>query len=260
MIRNLLAFAALCLSSGAVTAAQLVLVVDDMGYSQERAEQVLALPAPVTLAVLPFAPDTPEIARRAVATGHELILHQPMEALRGSPGPVAVGTLTENMSPERFDADLDAALAAVPGIVGVNNHTGSLLTQDPAAMHRLMQRLAGRGLLFLDSRTTAATVAYRMAREAGVPALKRDVFLDHVADADAIRGQFARAVTIARRQGYAVIIAHPYPVSLRFLAAALPALPDDVSLTTLRHLTRRVHQATLARRQNPGSPSRSLGQ
>lgn len=251
---------AACLLSAPVMAADLVVVIDDLGYSRARAERVLALPAPVTLAVLPFAPATPEIANLAIATGHELILHQPMEPLPLSPGRAAVGTLTETMSPARFDAQIDAALRAVPGIVGVNNHTGSLLTQDPVAMRRLMQRLASRGLFFLDSRTTPATVAYSMARESHVPALQRDVFLDHVARIDAIRTQFARAVTIARRRGYAVMIAHPYDVSLSFLATALSGLPDDVSLTSLERLVNRDRPVTFAQQQSPGFPHRSLGQ
>ncbi len=252
--------AAAWLASAPVTAAELAVVMDDMGYSRERAERVLALPVPVALAVLPFAPVSGEIAARALATGHELILHEPMEALPHDPAPPAAGTLTESMSADRFDAGFEAALEALPGVIGVNNHTGSRLTQDPDAMRRLMQRLAPRGLLFLDSRTTAATVAYAMAREAHVPALKRDVFLDHVVERDAIRQQFDRALIIARRQGYAVIIAHPHDVSLTFLAAALRSLPDDVSLTTLRHLADRTRPAALVRQQSPASPHRSLGQ
>lgn len=247
-------------------AADLAIVVDDLGYNLGRAERVLALPAPVTLAVLPFAPATGDIVRRSRGTGHETILHQPMEslgaghALPASASVPAPGTLTVDMTAEHFEAQMDAALAAVPGIIGVNNHTGSRLTQDPAAMRRLMSYLAGRDLLFLDSRTTAATVAYRMAREAHVPALERDVFLDHVPHPQAIEAEFARALIIARRQGHAVVIAHPYPASLAFLEAALADLPAEVRLVSLRSLTERHHPATLARQQSPGSPHRSLGQ
>lgn len=240
-------------------AADLVVVVDDLGYNRELAERVLALP-PVTLALMPFAPATAQIAKRALATGHELILHQPMEPLPAAHGHPALGTLTADMSAEQFDAEVESALQAVPGAVGVNNHTGSLLTQDPAAMRRLMHCLARRGLLFLDSRTTPATVAYAMAREAHVPALKRDVFLDHVPKTEAIRAEFERALAIARRNGHAVIIAHPYPASLNFLEVTLRRLPEDVSLTTLARLAGRDHRTALVRQQTPASPHRSLGQ
>lgn len=244
----------------AARAVELVVVMDDLGYSLARAERVLALPAPVTLALLPFAPATPAIARRAAQTGHELILHQPMEALPSEQPPPALGTLTADMSAEAFGAQLDAALAAVPGIVGLNNHTGSRLTQDVPAMRRLMAYLADRGLMFLDSRTTAATVAFEVAREAQVPALQRDVFLDHDPRPDALAAQFQRALAIARRQGSVVIIAHPHDTSLAFLSSRLQALPPEVSLSTLRRLAERPRPAVLARQQSPGSPHRSLGQ
>lgn len=119
------------LLTGPVQAAELAIVIDDLGYSLGRAERVLALPVPVTLALLPFAPATGEIAGRAAASGHEIILHQPMEALPGSRVTPLRGILTIGMSRELFEASLDSALAAVPGIVGLNNHTGSRLTRIP---------------------------------------------------------------------------------------------------------------------------------
>lgn len=248
------------LLTGAVPAAELAVVIDDLGYSSRQAERVLALPVPVTLALLPFAPATADIARRALETGHELILHQPMEPLPREHLPPSIGMLTVGMSPERFDAQIHAALAAVPGIVGMNNHTGSRLTQDAAAMRRLMQRLAERDLLFLDSRTTPATVAYRIAREAEVPALERDVFLDHRPEPDAMAAEFERALAIARRRGHAVLIGHPYDVTLSFLREALAHLPDDVTVVPLRALVSRPDPAALALHADPASPHRSLGQ
>src|SRR5690606_14684970 len=110
---------------------------------------------------------------------------------------------------------------------------------------------AVRDLMFLDSRTTAATVAYGMAREARIPAAKRDVFLDHVPEPEALEREFQRALTIAARQGHAVIVAHPYDVSLEFLGRHLRRLPAGVSLVSLRRLAERDRPATPA---PPGSP------
>ncbi|MFU8815986.1 MAG: divergent polysaccharide deacetylase family protein [Pseudomonadales bacterium] len=250
---------------------QLVIVMDDLGYSLERAERVLALPGAVTLGLLPFAPDTAAVAARAAQTGHETILHQPMEPLLPPASHAMRGTLTLDMSAERFGAEIEAALGAVPGIVGVNNHTGSRLTQDPESMRRLMRHLANRDLLFLDSRTTAATVAYTMAREARIPALQRDVFLDHQPHPEAIAAAFQRALSVARRQGHAVIIAHPHHTSLTFLEDALARLPDDFELVALRDLAKRPRATSLSqrgeaarpevlvRRENPATLHRSLG-
>jgi uncharacterized protein len=235
----------------------IVIVMDDLGYSLERAERVMALPGPVTLGVFPFAPATAAIIDHAAKTGHETILHQPMEPLFATRA--ATGTLTMDMSPERFEAQFEAALRAVPGIVGVNNHTGSSLTQDPDSMRRLMRHLAARQLVFLDSRTTAATVAYSMAREARVPALKRDVFLDHDPHPQAIAAAFQRALSIAGRQGHAVVIAHPHDASLAFLESAQAQLPDGYRLVELKDLATRRHPAALVRHESPAIPHISLG-
>jgi polysaccharide deacetylase 2 family uncharacterized protein YibQ len=248
---------------------RLAIVIDDVGYNLERAERILALPKELTLGMLPFAPHTLEIAGRAARSGRELILHQPMEPLTHADE--EPGTLELDMTPERFDAELAASLARLPQVRGVNNHTGSLLTAHREPMERLMQEIARRGLYFLDSRTTPDSVAETTARDLAVPAIRRDVFLDHVQSDAFLAGEFERSLAIARRQGYAVIIAHPHEITLNFLEKHLARLPADVSLTTLGALLPRRTGASavrrlpdpdrraLARLENPAFRSRSPG-
>jgi polysaccharide deacetylase 2 family uncharacterized protein YibQ len=241
-------------------AAELAIVIDDVGYSLERSDRVIALPGPLTLGVLPFAPHAAEAARRAGFAGKEVILHQPMEPMPASHVHNVDGTLTLNMAPERFSSLFAAAVKAVPNVIGVNNHTGSLLTQHAGPMNLLMEQLSARGLFFLDSRTTHKTVALSVARKWHVPSIQRDVFLDHIANRDAVDHEFHRALAIARRRGHAVIIAHPYRVSLEYLEGALANLPDDLHLIGLSKLVRPRRSITLARLENPVSPRISLGQ
>ena len=200
----------------------LALIVDDLGYSLEHGRRAIALPGPVTVAVLPFAPNTTTLAKLAAAEGTDVILHEPMQAAEETPS--VPGTLTATMSDADLRRQFQRALADVPQAIGVNNHTGSLLTAQRAPMLALMAELRVHGLFFLDSRTTPDTVARDVAIEEGVPATRRDVFLDHVVDADDIAAEFEHAILIARRQGHAVLIAHPYDVSLAFLEQALPTL------------------------------------
>jgi polysaccharide deacetylase 2 family uncharacterized protein YibQ len=242
-----------------VRAGNLVIVMDDIGHSIAKAERILLLPAPVTLGMLPFAANSAEIARRASAAGRDMILHQPMEPLPGAHVRPMTGTLTMAMSPAQFSRQLDKALEAVPGIIGVNNHTGSLLTQDHAAMRRLMRHLAGRELAFLDSRTSPATVAYAMALEARIPALKRDVFLDHVATPEAIANAFDRALAIARQQGFAVIIGHPHEMTISFLEQTLPSLPDGFEVIGLSTHLQRADRTTPDPREDSAYPHISPG-
>lgn len=258
----LLAWLAMPGSAGA-SAPALAIVVDDLGYGREQGERVIALPGPLAVGVLPFAPNAAALAELAAASGKEVILHQPMQAVSGvasSPGELTVG-----MSGEDLRARLAEALGRVPQAIGVNNHTGSLLTAQPVPMHTLMQEIRSRGLFFLDSRTTAATVAEAVALASGVPALRRDVFLDHVVHPQEIARQFERALGIARAQGHAVVIAHPHAASLQFLEAELPRLERrgirQIALTQLfadRDRDRGERSAGFAER--PGSAGSAGGQ
>jgi polysaccharide deacetylase 2 family uncharacterized protein YibQ len=113
-------------------------------------------------------------------------------------------------------------LDTVPHAVGVNNHEGSRGTSDPTLMSELMPLLRARKLFFVDSRTTAATVAETAAHIAGVPATSRNVFLDDDQSLVAIRKQVALAVRDAREKGSALAIGHPHPETLQVLTEMLP--------------------------------------
>jgi uncharacterized protein len=150
----------------------------------------------------------------------EILLHLPMQAGHGAnPGP---GALTLAMSDAELAAATRAALAAVPGAAGVNNHMGSALTADERAMRAVLGVLAEDGLFFVDSRTTADTVAYRVAAALDVPAAERQVFLDPDPRPEAIRYEFARLLDLARRRGAAIAIGHPHPATIEVLREEIP--------------------------------------
>ena len=222
------------LSSLSADAGRLAIVIDDIGYSRDAGERVLALPNAISIAVLPFTPHAMALARRAQALGKAVLLHQPLESEDESVQ--AVRTLTLNMSPDDIKKEVEAGLNAIPGVKGVSNHTGSRFTQDVPSMNALMSVVSARGLFFLDSRTTARTVAMRVASKWGVPALRRDVFLDHDRETDAIEAAFEQALAIANSRGYAVLIAHPHDITLKFLEKRLVGL-EETTLVPLSSLT-----------------------
>lgn len=205
-------------SSGA--APRVALVIDDLGRSVHDLERLRALGVPLTYAVLPFEPRTPEVVAALRDRGAEFLLHLPMEPANGAdPGP---GALTSAMDDAELAAATARALDAVPGAAGVNNHMGSAMSPRREAMAVVLRVIDGRGLYFLDSRTSAETAGYEVARELGMPAAERQVFLDNERDPAAIREQFRRLLEIARERGSAVGIAHPYPETFESLAAAVP--------------------------------------
>lgn len=201
---------------------RVVIVIDDMGVDRKRSDRVVALPGPLTLAWLPYARDLPAQTVSARTVGHELIVHMPMEPTgRDDPGPGALLTRLDN---ETLRQRLATNLSAFDGFVGINNHMGSRFTADPSGMAVVFAELASRGLLFLDSRTTADTKAGPMAAHYQVPMLSRDVFLDHQMTATAVAASLAKVEEIARRKGVAIAIGHPHDVTTDALRQWLPTL------------------------------------
>ena len=202
--------------------AAISIVIDDVGNEYRSGMRAVNLPGPITYAVLPQSPFGQALAKQAYRRGKEVMLHMPMDNQHGVPlGP---GGLTSTLNQSEFVHKLESAIAWVPHISGVNNHMGSRLTQSNRQMQWLMGSIKRYPLYFLDSRTSAETVAEQVAQQHQIPTLRRDVFLDHDASPTAIHQQFVRLLEVAKTQGTAVAIGHPYPATLGYLETVLPQL------------------------------------
>lgn len=200
----------------------IAIVIDDVGLDRPRSKRAWELPGPLTLSFLPYARDLREQERAARAAGKEIMLHLPMEPTgRADPGP---GALLVSMTDNDIGRRTAAAMDGYDGYVGVNNHMGSRFTTFRPGMQTVLQQAKARGLMFLDSRTSAQTVAEQTALEFGVPTMPRNVFLDDEETLAAVRRKLAETEEVARRQGYAVAIGHPHEATLQALAEWLPTL------------------------------------
>lgn len=210
-------------AASVVETPRIAVVIDDLGDSLATGREVLALEPAVTVAVIPFRPASGAIAAAAVEAGREVILHLPLEPEDAGEMGGARGFLRTGMRGATLEQQLDADLAGVPYIVGVNGHMGSRFTSDPAAMATLLGALRARGLFFLDSRTSPGSVAAETAARLGVRFGERSVFLDHDPAPSAVERQLDELAIVARRDGQAIGIGHPHRSTLRALAAWLPA-------------------------------------
>jgi hypothetical protein len=217
---------------------KLAIILDDVGSDPAAVDQVFALHYPLTLSVLPLHPHSTSIAEEAYRRGYQVMLHLPMEAIGNEvaePQQLRVG-----MTSPQISDDLGGMLGTVPHAVGVNNHQGSLATSNAALMAELMPLLRQRHLFFVDSRTTAATVAFDAAEHDGVPCAFRNVpFLDDVQEAGAIRRQLELAIRGAKEKGEAIAIGHPHQETLQVLREMLPQVQAQgvqlVHASTLVH-------------------------
>ena len=116
-------------------------------------------------------------------------------------------------------------MAGLPAAAGMNNHMGSKATADRRVMDIVMRFAASRGLYFLDSRTTAESLARPLAVHHGVAVLERDIFLEQPADPQRIRFALESGAQLALRRGRAVLIGHLQDAGLADeLARLLPEL------------------------------------
>lgn len=216
---------------------RVAIIIDDLGYQLDAGRRAIELPGPVTFAVLPGTPRGADLAEWAHRRGKEVLLHLPLQANGAEPDnePIAIDL---DMSREMLASTFDTALSSIPYVVGVNGHRGSLLTRHPGHMLWLMQEIRARDdLFFVDSYTTAHSVALQMATEAGVSALRRDVFLDPDRSPETVVRQFERMKRLARKRGFVIAIGHPYESTLRFLEAELPKLGEEgIELVTISEL------------------------
>jgi len=228
-ISRALAATMLLIASPAAVAEQprVAIIIDDLGYQLEAGQRAIELPGPVAFAVLPGTPRASLLAQWAHERGKEVLLHLPLQANSDDKDNEPVG-IDLDMSRETVGATFETALNSVPHAIGVNGHKGSLLTRHPGHMIWLMEEIRAReDLFFVDSYTTAASVAMQMAQEAGVQAARRDVFLDPDRSPETVARQFERMKRLARKRGFVVAIGHPYLPTLELLERELPKLREQ---------------------------------
>lgn len=238
MIRAfLILLSGLYVTSAAAEKPVLALVIDDLGYSFDQARQVLNLPGQHTYAIIPSTTYAKKIAQFAYQNGREVILHMPMQSAIGRK--IEDSALHESMSEDEITKSVAEMIHDMPQIKGVNNHMGSRLTELGYVMRPVMETMKQlhSGLYFLDSRTTPLSKAYQQALRAGVPTLKRDVFLDfdHI-NPESIEFQITRWQKKADNKGYAVAIGHPHQTTIDLLQQALPESLDHYQYMTLSQL------------------------
>ena len=211
------------------------IIIDDMGYHKKIGQELLELPMNLTFSFLPAAPHTAELEEIAFQAGRVVLLHQPMEpkSKEWDPGPGAllVGQTTEEQKKLFYQN-----FQVVPHAVGVNNHMGSLYTEDRAAMDTLMQLIRAEGLFFVDSFTSADTQGLAAAIAAGVPTARRHIFLDNVHTEDKVCEQLQKLVDNAEKNGWAIGIGHPNSATLAALTHCSGKLLKRVRLVSAQEL------------------------
>ena len=198
----------LFLFSMPVQAKKIFLVIDDAGLALHETQQFLDIPVPMTIAVLPHQKQTKEVC---IAIGRdnnkEIILHQPMEAYNEQKNP-GVGAIMNTTPPSDVRKILDHNFNSVRGAVGMNNHMGSRVTENPELIREMLRFCKAHDKFFLDSKTAYNSQVPRIAKEKGMHLEERHVFLDINQDKNYVRRMWGSAVSKAKENGYVIVIGH----------------------------------------------------
>lgn len=196
---------------------QVAIIMDDLGRNLQQAREVINLGVPVTLAILPGEHFSTDVALIAARSGYEVIVHVPMEPHSYPATNPGSDALLLGQSQKEIVRRVSSFFEKVPYAVGANNHMGSRFTEFEPGMLAVMEVMHEKGMFFIDSRTTGRSMVEDIARRTGVPRATRDIFLDNVADVDAIRRQIGDLIRLAEQRGKAIGICHPYPETIEAL-------------------------------------------
>ena len=205
----------------------IVLVIDDFGYRNDSvSDRFLNLPVPLTCAVLPGHSQSASIAKKAIKSGKEVIIHMPMESSVSMTGEDEF-KLKVGMTSEEIEWRLNEALKEIPEAVGINNHQGSKATTNGKVMGVVASVLKNKNKFFLDSRTSSKTVGEKTMRSVGVLTARRHIFLDNDLNIDNISKQLDKLIALAQKNGVAIGIGHVKANTLKVLEKEIPILLEE---------------------------------
>jgi len=186
---------------------QMAIVIDDFGYSKEPIGAFAEITRPLTFAILPYRPFSNEAAARGLSSGHEVILHLPMEPLTQAEQSEKL-TITINMSDGEIQEMTRKAIQTIPGLIGVNNHQGSRATADKRVLKAVLGELKVNNLFFLDSRTNSQSVGAETARQMGIRTGENQLFIDNTDEVSAVKAKLRTAQDTAIKYGSVIVIGH----------------------------------------------------
>lgn len=210
-----------------IALADIALVIDDWGYSNKVLRKSLELDTALTYAILPNLPYSLKTAKRAHDSGHEVILHLPLEPHNAEKHPLEKNTIFTSMSETTIKNIIKDDLSSIPGLTGINNHMGSKATESEYVLNILFDQVAQNKLYFLDSYTSNDSLVPKIALEKKIPFIRRDIFIDNVSSKDHIKGQLIRAKNIAAKKGSVIAIGHAKELTIATIKEIIPEFEKE---------------------------------
>ena len=215
---------------------ELAIVIDDFGNNMKGTEDMLNLPVPITVAIMPFLSTSKEDAIHAHEKGHEVIIHLPLEPKKGKKSWLGPGAITTDLSNEEIRKRVEDAIESIPYAVGMNHHMGSKATEDERVMRIILEECQKHSLFYLDSKTTSNSVVKKLAEELNVPYLENDLFFDHIYTSQHISKQAYRLSKRLDKKEELIAIGHvgvSGPAVVSVLKEYIPVYQKEADIVPL---------------------------
>jgi uncharacterized protein len=218
---------------------ELAIVIDDLGNNMNGTEEILNLPITLTAAIMPFMPSTKEDAELANRSGHDVIVHLPMEPKKGKKSWLGPGAITTDLSDEEIRKRVVAAIKDVPHAIGMNHHMGSKATEDERVMRIVLEVCKEYGFFYLDSKTTGKSVVGKIANQINLPYLENNLFFDDVYTTRHVTKQANLLAGKLNKNDQLIAIGHvgiSGPIMASVLEAYIPVYKNKAQLVPLSKL------------------------
>ncbi|WP_102275914.1 divergent polysaccharide deacetylase family protein [Cytobacillus massiliigabonensis] len=218
---------------------ELAIVIDDLGNNMLGTEEILELPITLTAAIMPFMPSTKADAEMAKRNGHEVIVHLPMEPKKGKKSWLGPGAITTDLSDEEIRKRVVAAIKDVPHATGMNHHMGSKATENERVMRIVLEVCKEYGFFYLDSKTTANSVVWKIANQLNIPYLENNLFFDDVYTTRHVTKQANLLAGKLNKSEQIIAIGHvgvSGPIMASVLEAYIPVYKNKAELVPLSKL------------------------
>jgi len=202
---------------------KLAIIIDDV-HTRAQLDAIMALGMPVTPSIFPPYTLSPHTNKLATFAPHYMI-HLPMESGNAKFNRQSK-TLMTTASSAQMTARIHELRRLFPRARFINNHTGSVFTENYRSMDRLYRAMRKEGFIFIDSKTTGKSKVRQIAHHYGDAYVARDVFIDNIQDVGYIHTQLAKAAVLAKKHGYAIAIGHPHGATLKALRSAKGVLKE----------------------------------
>lgn len=208
MIPLLSLFLMVPINSGYAKELKASIIIDDFGGGIGGVKEFLEGDIPITAAVMPFTEKSKEHAKWAHKNGFEVMIHLPMQPKRGKRSWLGPKPITVDLKKEQVKQRVKEAIKSVPYAKGLNNHMGSLAIENEEIVRGIVEVAREHKLYIVDSGTSSKSKFPEIAKELGVPLLKRDVFLDDISSPTHVYKQMRKLAQITERNGRGIAIGH----------------------------------------------------